>query len=174
MTHTPTTLAPEADDRILAEAAASLVVAVNDRDHVETGRLLTGLSMRELRSLCVRLAGHVNVDKPLQVSPMSRERVIESCITQASNAFGVSTIAIKSASRRREHIDARHVAAYAARLCGAPYASIGEAMNRDHTTIMNAVGRVGELPRLRGLAHQIATKVGGSFDDALLGDGQVA
>lgn len=173
MTHTTVTYAPEVDTKILAQAAASLVVAVNDRDHVEVGQILAGLSLRQLRSLCVRLAGHVNVDKPLQVSPMSRERVIEASITHAADAFGVSAIAIKSSSRRRDHIDARHVAAYAARLSGAPYTSIGEAMNRDHSTIMNAVGRVAELPRLRGIAHQIATKIGGSFDDALL-DGQVA
>lgn len=166
MTTTPLT-AGAADAKILAAAAASLVVAVTDRDHVEVGRILAGLSTRQLRSLAVRLAGHVNIDMPLTVPPLSPERAIESCITQAADQFGVSAIAIKSTSRRRDHIDARHVAAYAARLCGGSYPSIGAALHRDHSTVMNAVGRVAELPRLRAVAHQIATNVGGSFDDAL-------
>lgn len=140
--------------------ATGLVQAVVDRDHVEIGYILGRLNERELRDLCVRLAGHVNIDLPLTVHPLSMDRVLESCIRQAAHRFGTTTNVIRSESRKRHIIDARHVAIYAARLCGASYPLIGKAICRDHTTAMHACGRIGETPRLRLIAQQIAESVG--------------
>lgn len=141
-------------------AATELVAAVADRDHIEIGYILGRLNERELRDLCVRLAGHVNIDLPLTVHPLSIDRAIESCIRQAARRFGTTENVIRGESRKRHIIDARHVAIYAARLCGASYPVIGKAIRRDHTTAMYACGRIGETPRLRAIAQQIAESVG--------------
>lgn len=145
----------------LAATAAALVVAVSDRDPIEIGTLLGALERRDLAALCVQLAGHVNVDAPFKVHSLTPHRTIELCITAAAEAYGLTPAALRSGSRRHEVIDARHVAAHAAHLCGASYSQTGRQLGgRDHSTIINAVSRVGTMPHLRRVAVQIADRVG--------------
>ncbi|HKO27582.1 MAG TPA: helix-turn-helix domain-containing protein [Solirubrobacteraceae bacterium] len=85
---------------------------------------------------------------------------IVGAVEHAARTFGVTVADIHSPSRRREKVDARAVACYAARLLGYSYVAIGRHVDRDHSTVMHAVSRVGETPRLRGIAERIAGPLG--------------
>jgi 1,6-anhydro-N-acetylmuramate kinase len=144
------------------ELAASLVVAVADRDPVAVGDTLRGVALPDLRDLAILLAGHVNVDRPFVPTspPLSQDLAARGCLTLAAATFNTTIAAIRSKSRRRDHIDARHTAAYAARLCGLSFETIGAAIGCHHTTVMHAVTRVGEDRRLHNVAVTIAEQVG--------------
>ena len=144
----------------LPQQAAALVCAVADRDETIARKTLSGLTRPELRDLAVWLARHVNPDAPFTPRYATPITAAEDCIKLAAARFATTPEDIKSTSRHREHVDPRHVAAYAARLCGASYVQIGRALRRDHTTAMAAVSRVGENARLRGIGTQIADAVG--------------
>lgn len=146
---------------MINQTAAQLVVAVSDRDDQAIRDTVHDLSRRELRDLAVWLARHVNPDLPFTArAALSPEEAIQDCIALTAEFFGVTPATLKSRSRRREHIDPRHVAQYAARLCGASFPAIGREFGQDHTTVINAVGRVGECSRLRRIAHRVADHVG--------------
>lgn len=85
---------------------------------------------------------------------------IVAVIQQAARAFEVTVADIKSPSRVRQNVDARGVVCYAARLLGYTFATIGGYVNRDHSTAVCAYSRVGESPRLRGIAQRIAQNQG--------------
>lgn len=144
----------------LTQHAAALVCAVADRDEVGVMDAFRGLSPRQLRDLAVWLARHVNPDVPFAPRILSHELAVEDCIRLTAKRYGTTPAVLKSTSRRRDHINIRHVAAYAARLCGGSFPQIGRALSRDHSTIMHSVGRVGEDARLRAAAHEIAAMVG--------------
>lgn len=151
--------------RDLNAIAAALVVAVND-GHTDTAAAsIRGLARDDLRKLVVRLAGHVDPDRPFIIpdptsGPQHTEKAVHACVIHAATRWGLTPGEIVSTSRRREFIDARHVAAAAARFCGASFPQIGHVLRRDHTTAMNAVTRVGEDARLRRIALDIAKTVG--------------
>lgn len=152
------TPAPEVN---LPTVAAALVVAVSDRDPIEIGTILAPLERRDLAALAVHLAGHVNADAPFTVHSLTPHRAIELCVAETAEWFGLTPAALRSHNRRHEIIDARHVAMYAAHLCGGTYTQIGRQIGgRDHSTIINAVSRVGTRPHLRRAAVIIADKVG--------------
>jgi chromosomal replication initiation ATPase DnaA len=65
-----------------------------------------------------------------------------------------------SGDRHQAALNARQVVCYVARLLGLSYSEIGREFEQHHTTIINAVVRVGETPRLRGIAASIAAELG--------------
>lgn len=89
---------------------------------------------------------------------------IEAAIERSAQTFGVTVAAILSPSRVRENVDARAVVCYTARLLGYSYVAIGHKLDRDHSTIMHACSRVGESPRLRGIAQRMAEHLGWDRD----------
>lgn len=145
----------------LPQQAAALICAIADTDDRAARLTLHGLSKGDLRELAIWLARHVDPDRPFIPRFSERTSATEDCVKLAAARFGTTVEIVKGPSRFREHIEPRHVAAYAARLCGASYPTIGRALGgRDHTTAINAVARVGENARLRAIGTQIADAVG--------------
>lgn len=85
----------------------------------------------------------------------------DSVVRMAAGHFAVTVDDLRSPRQDREVLVARQVACYAGHLLGLSYTHIGRAVGRrHHTTVMNAVTRVGEAPRLRGAAETIAERLG--------------
>lgn len=135
-----------------------LVAAVAENDGVGVELILRDMSERSLRELAVALAAQVRyLDTDAEV--------IASILRRTAQRFGTMPGDLLSESRRAEDIEARAVASYAARLCGATYSFIGRQLGRDHTTVMHSCGRVGESHRLRLIAQQIAEEHGWSREN---------
>lgn len=133
--------------------AADLIEAVAAEDQAAVAEILTGLNRTELYALTIVLAGQ-------QLPATTETEQMDKAIQLAANAFGCTTGVVLSASRRREALDARATAAYVGHLLGINYTRIGREIGRDHSTVISACSRVGETPRLRGLAHRIAEQLG--------------
>lgn len=148
--------------------AAALVCAVTDDDATEVRQLLTKLNTQELYALAVVLAANVPDDAPLELrGPLTPAQQIDGAITRAAEAFNTTGEAILSTDRHRNIVDARTVAMAACRLVGLSSPYIGEAFNRDHSTVLHAAGRIGEIGHLRRAALRIADEIG---DRGLLAD----
>lgn len=143
----------------LVPTAAALVVAVDEQDRDAVGCLLSGHSATELHALAILLAAHVDPDKPFRMTAGHVTPTREAA-HHAAIAFGVPITEIFSQSRRREAVDARGVACYVGRLLGQSQTAIGQGIDRERSTVLHAIGRVGETPRLRRIAERIATEMG--------------
>lgn len=69
--------------------------------------------------------------------------------------FGVTGDDLLGESRRRQTLDARHVAMWLMHHSGRAYAEIGRELGKDHTTAMNACKRVESRPDLLAAAGEI-------------------
>lgn len=152
---------------ITIQRAASLAVAVSDRDVDGIRKILDPLPAAELRALATYLASAVDIDAPFTPVGVFGD-CAEECVRLTAAHFQTTTAAMLSSSRRREHVDARCVAAYAARLCGASFPQIGRAIGKHHTTVMYLVSRAGEHPNLRHVANKVADKIGRGTDDDIV------
>lgn len=83
-------------------------------------------------------------------------------IAVAAAHFAVSPSQVVSAEKFRDVVQARMVAAWLLRQDGRAYTEIGQALGKDHTTIMHAVKRVEENEGLT--AHALVIR------GALIGD----
>lgn len=92
----------------------------------------------------------------MQTSRVSVVRILLS----AAEAFGVDLDTMKSGNRIRHVLDARHIASWLLHDAGVTYTEIGQTFGQDHTTVMNAVGRVNRTPRLLALAAAIRAESG--------------
>ncbi|HKY58354.1 MAG TPA: helix-turn-helix domain-containing protein [Aeromicrobium sp.] len=137
----------------MGPVADQFVEAVNLRYAAEIEAVLSPLTRDELYALAVVLADRV----PATVTDAER---IQRAVVLAARRFGTSPDMILSGSTKREDSDARATVCYAAHLLGMSYSFIGRQIGRDHSTVMYSVGRVGETPRLRVCAHDIATRLG--------------
>jgi chromosomal replication initiator protein len=84
---------------------------------------------------------------------------ISTLIRMSAATFRVTEIDVLSARQDQRAVRARHVAMYLARdLTGQSYPAIGRRFgNRDHTSVMHAVRRIGGLvERDAALASQVA------------------
>lgn len=127
-----------------------LIEAVARRNPDAVAAVLNPLDRADLEAVAIILADFVDPE----------ETLVNGALVFAARAFHVTQDDLLSPSRRRECIDARAVACYSARLLGFSYPRIGKAIERDHTTVMAACSRVGETPRLRGIAQRIAEQLG--------------
>lgn len=160
------------DERAVAALpdAAALVCAVADHDQAEVARVLAGIT--DWTAVAVVLAGHVPADSSLTfVGHLTPEAKALTILRAAAVRFGTTIAAIRSESRERVDLDARAVAQAAMRYAGLSSTFIGRQTCRDHSTVLYAAGRVGENPRLRGIALSFADLVGRTGD---LGDEQAA
>lgn len=154
-----------ADVRRMLPRAVGLTVAMHSkRPAVQTGALagdlISDLTESQLRNLALCLAAYCDPTRILREVLDDPKDSVELTIAAASQRFGVTAAEVLGLGKRQELIDARHVAAYAARLYGMTSVAIGKAMNRDHTTILYGCARVGESPRLRRIAQDIAEAIG--------------
>lgn len=133
--------------------ATALIAAVANHDEAAVAEVLTTLDVGELHALAIVLASY-------QAPGSSEADLIRAGVTQAAQRFGIPEAHLRSSSRRQEALDARAVAMYVGWLLGISYSAIGREIGRDHSTVIHAVSRVGETPRLRGIAHNIAEMLG--------------
>ena len=151
------------DERAIATlpAAAALVCAVADHDPDEVAKVLAGVT--DWQALAVVLAGHVPPDSPLGVvATLSPEQKANAILRETAIRFGLTTAQIRSQDRHREVVDARACAMAAMRYAGLSTPFIGRQVERDHTTVLHAAGRVGENAHLRAIALSMAGRVGGA------------
>lgn len=160
-------MTPDEQIFAVAPAAAALVCAVADRDPDDVARALDGLDPTGLHALAILLAAHVPDTAPLSLGTISPEIQMRRAVSLAAAAWRVKPSLILSRSRGRQVLDARAVAMAALRYLGHTTVAIGEAFDRDHSTVVHAASRVGENPRLRRAALEIADQLG---ERGILGD----
>jgi hypothetical protein len=142
--------------------AAELVVAVDNGDATTVADLLAGCDRQDLYALCVVLAAHVDPDRPFT----PRDAHLPPIVLASQHAAALFNLSMREMrggeSRRRDVLDARAVAIYAAKLCDpdTTWTSLGRYVGRDHSTIIHAHARVGADARLRRIANGIADHVG--------------
>lgn len=134
-------------------SAVALIEAVANEDQADVTAILTTMDTTELHALAIVLAARCIPDD-------SESELMTKAIARAAGAMATNATVVLSSSRRREAIDARAVACYVGYLLGISYSRVGREIGRDHSTVMHAVGRVGETPRLRGAAQRIAESLG--------------
>lgn len=141
--------------------AAALICAVADRDVLDVDRILNAPDL-DWRALCVVLAGHVRDDTEIGDSaPLTVRRQRDLALHLAAEAFDTTAQGILAGARTRNVVDARAVAMAALRWTGQSASWIGREFGRDHSTVLHAVGRVGEDQRLRPIARTIADRITG-------------
>jgi hypothetical protein len=150
------------DERAAAAipTAAALVCAVADHDPDEVARLLGEVT--DWHALAVVLAGHVPADSAIlgPTGPLTHDDIAQVLLEETARRFRITVEQIRSTDRRREVVDARAVAMAAMRYAGLSSPYIGKVMDRDHSTVLHAAGRVGETARLRRIAVDIAALTG--------------
>lgn len=157
-------------DQLAADAlptAAALTVAVADHDQDLVRDVLTGLDTLRLRALAVVLAAHVDPDKPfISRGPVN---VVRSAVHLVAARYGITEHLVHT-SRTQVALDARAVACYVGHLAGMSSVAVGRDIGRDHSSVLNAWGRVGANPKLRAIANDIANHLGFPTRPALTDD----
>jgi hypothetical protein len=120
--------------------------------------LIAPLDADQLRSLVTVLA--VQVDQTMPAAPATGPAAVcELAINAAAPMFGTTPEAILSAERSRPVSDARAVAMTAAREVGLSLPAIAEHFNKDHGSVIHAVRRTAERPRLADAAARVSEHV---------------
>jgi chromosomal replication initiation ATPase DnaA len=143
MTYTP--------DQILAAVHA-------DDDGLAT-YLLSTLDTDTLRTYALAFARRIPA--PILETPADGIAwAMEQATLRAARIFNTTPADVLSTARYQEALEARQVVCYVGRTLGMPYKAIGRQVRRDHSTVMSAVSRVGETPRLKRIANGIAAELG--------------
>jgi hypothetical protein len=164
--HVPT------DPRITAATphAAALVEAVADHDAAATTAALKAAGVPEkLHHLVIVLAAWVDPDSPRATTtvPPAGIALARRVVADTARHYGLEPADLYSRRQVHDILNARAVASYAAhKLLGIASTTTGQALERDHSTVLNACGRVGEDPRLRRVAQSIAAELGWSREVA--------
>lgn len=173
-TPTPTTTSVQAEDdvggRRLAAAVASLAAAGDD-DGVH--QLLAPLEADQLRALVLTMATnqaaspqHRTHAAAVDVDLSSPSAVCDLAVTQAAQGFGTTPEAILGADRHRTVTDARAVAMTAVRRSGLTLTAIADHFDKDHTSVIHAVRRTEDNPRLLSAATSIGERIASRYDQA--------
>ena len=85
-------------------------------------------------------------------------------MTRAAQGFETTPEAILGADRHRTVTDARAVAMTAARRSGLTLTAIAEHFDKDHTSVIHAVRRTEDNPRLLNAAIRIGEQITGRYD----------
>jgi chromosomal replication initiation ATPase DnaA len=105
------------------------------------------------RRLMRRIAGvRQLVVTALDYDPSHGDMLIEA----VAHSFDIQPDDITGTSRVARHFEARAICAYILRAAGWKLTAIGKKLNRDHTSVLAAIGRVETTDRLREIAEQIA------------------
>lgn len=149
------------DDR--ADQVLPLVVDLAEAVHyADRDRVAAVLAdVTDWQALAVVLAAHVptSVIAGLRVE-LTEDSTADLILRETAARFRVPRQRILSADRHRDACDARAVAMAAMRYAGLSSPYIGRVMDRDHSTVLHAAGRVGETARLRRVAVDIAALTG--------------
>ena len=139
---------------------AGLVLDAAGRGHHDqVAYLIAPLDVDQLRSLVTVLAVQVDQTTPASSGATGPDAVCELAINAAAPMFGTTPEAILSAERSRPVSDARAVAMTVARQAGLTLPSIAAGFNKDHGSVIHAVRRTAERPRLADAAARVSEHV---------------
>lgn len=140
------------------QLAGIVLDAAGRGQHDQVADLIAPLDADQLRSLVSVLAVQVDQTKP-SAPATGPAAVCELAINAAAPMFGTTPEAILSAERSRPVSDARAVAMTAAREVGLSLPAIAEHFNKDHGSLIHAVRRTAERPRLADAAARVSEHV---------------
>jgi chromosomal replication initiation ATPase DnaA len=149
---------PERDG--IAEAVIGLAAA---HDPDQLGVLLESLSNVQLRSLAASLATRIAHEQQPAQDISAPEHVCGVAIEAAAKTFGTTPEAVLSAARAQEVCDARAVAMSAARANGLSLPKIAVQFGKDHGSVIHAINRAADRPRLAAAAATIAEDITGRY-----------
>lgn len=128
--------------------------------------LLESLSNVQLRSLAASLATRIAYEQQPVRDISAPEYVCEVAIEAAAKTFGTTPDAVLSPARAQEVCDARAVAMSAARASGLSLPKIAEEFGKDHGSVMHAIKRTADRPRLAAAAATIAEDITNRYQKA--------
>ena len=144
------------------QLAGLVLDAAGRGQHDQVADLIAPLDADQLRSLVTVLA--VQVDQTLPSAPATGPAAVcELAINSTAPMFGTTPEAIRSAERSRPVSDARAVAMTAAREAGLSLPAIAEHFNKDHGSVLHAVRRTAERPRLADAAARVSEHVNAHY-----------
>lgn len=137
--------------------AARLVCGVAAHDADETHDVLLSLDVDGLRALAVVLAASVDPDRPLGglTRTETPAQLVGRIVLAVTIRTGVGVTAIYGRDRHADVADGRAIACWVASELGLGPSAIGRALDRNHATVMHAIDRVINTPRLLGLAREV-------------------
>ena len=131
-------------------------------DEAAIAQMIDPLDADQLRSLVTVLAAQV--DQTMPSAPATcPAAVCELAASAAAEAFGTTPEAILSSERTQNVSDARAVAMTVARETGLSLPAIGQHFNKDHGSVIHAVRRTSERPRLADAAARISEHVNSRY-----------
>lgn len=150
------------------QLAGLILDAAGRGEHDQVADLIAPLDAEQLRSLVTVLAAQVDQSGPAS-SATGPAAVCELAINAAAPMFGTTPEAILSAERSRPVSDARAVAMTAARETGLSLPAIAEHFNKDHGSVIHAVRRTAERPRLADAAARVSEHINSRYTARLPG-----
>lgn len=147
----------------VTEAVIGLAAA---HDPAQLEVLLESLSNAQLRSLAASLAARVAGEQQPRKSLSAPEQVCEVAVAAAAKTFGTTPEAVLSPARAQEVSDARAVAMSAARANGLSVPKIADYFGKDHASVLHALKRTAERPRLTAEAASIADDITSRYQKA--------
>ena len=147
---------------------AGLVLDAAGRgEHDQVDDLIAPLDADQLRSLVTVLAVQVDQSLPAPSGATGPAAVCELAINASAPMFGTTPEAILSTERSRPVSDARAVAMTAAREAGLSLPAIAEHFNKDHGSVIHAVRRTAERPRLADAAARVSEHINSRYTTRL-------
>ncbi|MBM0127605.1 hypothetical protein IMY96_22870 [Pimelobacter simplex] len=144
------------------QLAGLILAAASNGQHDHVADLIAPLDAEQLRSLVTVLAVQVDQSAPTS-SATGPAAVCELAINAAAPMFGTTPEAIRSAERSRPVSDARAVAMTAAREVGLSLPVIAEHFDKDHGSVIHAVRRAAERPRLSDAAARVTAHINARY-----------
>lgn len=143
---------------------AGLVLDAAGRGHHDqVADMIAPLDVDQLRSLVTVLASQIDQTMPASSGATGPAAVCELAINAAAPMFGTTPEAILSGERSRPVSDARAVAMTVARQAGLSLPSIAEHFNKDHGSVIHAVRRTAERPRLADAGARVSEHVNSRY-----------
>ena len=146
--------------------AATVLAAAGRGDRSAIAELTDPLDVDQLRSLVATLAVQVDQVMPAEAAN-GPAAVCELAINASAPLFGVTPEDIRSPQRSRPISDARAVAMTAARENGLSLPAIAEEFGKDHGSVIHAVRRTQQRPRLADAAARVTQHVSDRCTDRL-------
>lgn len=146
--------------------AAPVLAAAGRDDRAAIAELTAPLDVDQLRTLVATLAVQVDQGMPDHATS-GPAAVCELAINAAARLFGVTPEDIRSLQRSRPISDARTVAMTAARENGLSLPSIAEEFGKDHASVIHAVRRTRQRPRLADAAARVTKHVNDRYSEHL-------
>lgn len=146
--------------------AATVLAAAGRGDRGAITELTAPLDVDQLRILVATLAVQVDQVMPDEAAS-GPAAVCGLAINASAPLFGVTPEDIRSSQRSRPISDARAVAMTAARENGLSLPSIAEEFGKDHGSVIHAVRRTQQRPRLADAAARVTEHVNDRYTERL-------